>query len=413
MEVISAQNLSKRYTIGGVHHTSIRDAIGALFRGGGNGGSNEVLALDDVSFSVAEGERVGIIGANGSGKSTLLKILSRITKPSKGSAVIHGRVGSLLEVGTGFHAELSGRENIYLNGAILGMKRVEIDRKLDEMVAFSEIDRFLDTPVKYYSSGMYMRLAFSIAAHLEPDILIVDEVLAVGDAAFQRRCLSKMREVGESGRTVLFVSHDMAAVMRLCGRAIWLNKGELAFDGPSERSVGEYLHHQSQTGADRTWQDGEPSPGDDIVRLRRVRVCDQSGKSVSSVDVADAFFVEMSYEVVSEGHVLIPNIHFFNPQGDCIFVSHDWYSGWRDQKRSRGMYVSRMQVPPDLLNEGSIFVTAVVTTYRPFHVHFSADDVISFSVVETGGGGLARGDYAGPFPGTVRPVLSWETESAG
>src|SRR4051794_24171869 len=186
MKVISAQNLTKRYTIGAVHHRSLRDAVTGFFSRSNNGKTDEVLALDDVSFDVQDGERVGIIGANGSGKSTLLKILSRITKPSRGSAAIQGRVGSLLEVGTGFHAELSGRENIYLNGAILGMKRTEIDRKLDEIVAFSEIGRFLDTPVKYYSSGMYMRLAFSIAAHLEPDILIVDEVLAVGDAAFQR-----------------------------------------------------------------------------------------------------------------------------------------------------------------------------------------------------------------------------------
>src|SRR5690606_17015896 len=218
--------------------------------------SRETLtALDDVSFKIAEGESVGIIGRNGAGKSTLLKILSRITPPTRGTASIAGRVGSLLEVGTGFHNELTGRENIYLNGAILGMRRAEIDARFDEIVAFSELEKFLDTPVKHYSSGMYMRLAFSVAAHLDPEVLIVDEVLAVGDLAFQKKSLGKMKDLGESGRTVLFVSHDMNSISRLCTRAIWLKDGKIAVDGPAVETVAAYLHEQTLTGAERFWED--------------------------------------------------------------------------------------------------------------------------------------------------------------
>ncbi|HNU07609.1 MAG TPA: ABC transporter ATP-binding protein, partial [Pyrinomonadaceae bacterium] len=230
MRVIKAENLSKLYRLGGTRHNSLRDTLMEFVRFK-RGDRNELWALDDVSFEVEDGVTLGIIGRNGAGKSTLLKILSRITKPTRGFAEIRGRVGSLLEVGTGFHNELSGRENIYLSGAILGMTRAEIQSKFDEIVAFSEIEKFIDTPVKHYSSGMYMRLAFAVASHLEPDILIVDEVLAVGDTAFQKKCLSKMRDVGKTGRTVLFVSHDMQAINRLCERTIWFKDGRIEQDG--------------------------------------------------------------------------------------------------------------------------------------------------------------------------------------
>ncbi len=253
MQAIRVNSLSKRYVLGGAAHNSLRDVIAGMFSRSGRQPAEEVRALDDVSFTVNEGETLGIIGRNGAGKSTLLKILSRITKPTAGSVEIRGRVGSLLEVGTGFHNELSGRENIYLNGAILGMKRSEIEARFDEIVAFSEIERFLDTPVKHYSSGMYMRLAFSIAAHLEPEVLIVDEVLAVGDVAFQKKCLGKMRDVGQKGRTVIFVSHDMNAITRLCDRVIWIKDGKLRLDGAAKDDVGEYLHDQESVGAEKHW----------------------------------------------------------------------------------------------------------------------------------------------------------------
>ena len=414
MNAIKVENLSKLYHIGESGHDSLRDAIVGLFRRPAKSGdATELWALRDVSFDVRQGETLGIIGRNGAGKSTLLKILSRITKPTGGSAEIHGRVGSLLEVGTGFHNELTGRENIFLNGAILGMKRAEIGRRFDEIVAFSEIEKFLDTPVKHYSSGMYMRLAFSVAAHLEPEVLIVDEVLAVGDVGFQRKCLSKMREVGESGRTVLFVSHDMQSMTRLCDRVIWLRDGSVVRDGPTLEVVGDYLHAQSQVGAERSWNDTANVPGDEFTKLRRVRICDAAGFTISAVDIRRPVCVEMTYEVVKPGIVLVPNFHFYNAEGTCMFISHDWAGGWRDRPRDAGTYVSKMEIPGNFLAEGPVFVTVAATTYAPLEVHFVERDVVTFNVADTADGDSARGDYTGSIPGIVRPMLDWETTFVG
>jgi lipopolysaccharide transport system ATP-binding protein len=410
MQVVKVENLSKLYYLGGARHNSLRDALMSFVKGGRRDKKNELWALNGVSFDVKDGEALGIIGRNGAGKSTLLKILSRITKPTGGTAEIRGRVGSLLEVGTGFHQELSGRENIFLSGAILGMKRTEIERKFDEIVAFSEIEKFIDTPVKHYSSGMYMRLAFSVAAHLEPEILIVDEVLAVGDVAFQKKCLSKMREVGQTGRTVLFVSHDMQSIARLCSRAIWMKDGAVARDGAATDVISDYLHEQSQKGAEKTWEILEKSPGNETVRLRRVRVCDEAGKTVSSNDIRRSVAVELTYDVLKAGKVLVPNVHFYNEQGVCIFVSHDWSSRYRTAPRDRGTYISKMRVPGNFLAEGTIFVTAAISTYLPFEVHLQERDTVAFSVLDSLEGDSMRGDYAGVLPGVVRPDLEWETE---
>jgi len=410
MNVIKAENLSKLYFLGGAKHNSLRDAVMSFVKNPRRDKKNELWALRDVSFEVKDGETLGIIGRNGAGKSTLLKILSRITKPTSGMAEIRGRVGSLLEVGTGFHQELSGRENIFLNGAILGMKRTEIEAKFDEIVAFSEIEKFIDTPVKHYSSGMYMRLAFSVAAHLEPEILIVDEVLAVGDVSFQKKCLNKMREVGQTGRTVLFVSHDMQSIARLCSRAIWMKDGAIAKDGTATDVISDYLHEQSQKGAEKVWEIQEKSPGNEIVRLRRVRVCNEAGETVSSIDIRRPVVVEMTYDVLRNGKVLVPNIHFYNEQGVCIFVSHDWNSRFRTEPRLSGTYVSKIRVPGNFLAEGTIFVTAAISTYLPFEVHLQERDTIAFSVIDSLDGDSMRGDYAGLLPGIVRPNLDWETE---
>jgi lipopolysaccharide transport system ATP-binding protein len=409
MNVIKVENLSKLYFLGGAKHNSLRDTLAAFVKNPRREKKNELWALKDVSFDVKDGETLGIIGKNGAGKSTLLKILSRITKPTSGKAEIYGRVGSLLEVGTGFHNELSGRENIFLNGAILGMKRAEIEVKFDEIVAFSEIERFIDTPVKHYSSGMYMRLAFSVAAHLEPEILIVDEVLAVGDIAFQRKCLNKMRDVGQKGRTVLFVSHDMQAVSRLCSRAIWIKDGKIAKEGETSAVVGEYLHEQSRTGAERVWEAAQ-APGDEYTRLRRVRVCDPEGETASALDIRQPVGVEMTYDVLKEGKVLIPNFHFYNEQGVCLFISHDWGDKWRKTPREPGEYVSTCRIPPNFLAEGTVFVKVAVTTYEPLEVHFVESDAVSFNVIDSLEGDSARGDYAGQLPGVVRPILDWETK---
>ena len=410
MQVIKAENLSKLYYLGGTSHNSLRDALMSFIKNPKRNKREKLWALRDVNFEVKDGETLGIIGHNGAGKSTLLKILSRITKPTSGNVEIKGRIGSLLEVGTGFHNELSGRENIFLNGAILGMKRAEITKKFDEIVAFSEIEKFLDTPVKHYSSGMYMRLAFAVAAHLEPEILIVDEVLAVGDISFQRKCLTKMKTVGESGRTVLFVSHDMSAIARLCSRTIWLKNGGLEEDGATGEVVSAYLHEQSEKGAEKSWETAENAPGDEITKLRSVRVCSETGETASSMDIRRPIGIEMTYEVMKAGKILIPNFHFYNEQGVCVFIAHDWSEKWRHRPRPTGIYTSTAWIQGNFLAEGHIFVTVAVTTYEPINVHFVERDAVTFSVVDSLDGDSARGDYAGLLPGVVRPILDWKTE---
>ncbi|NIQ01573.1 MAG: ATP-binding cassette domain-containing protein, partial [Nitrospinaceae bacterium] len=275
-----------------------------------NAGADDIIwALDDVSFEVKRGEALAIIGRNGAGKSTLLKILSRITTPNRGRAEIRGKISSLLEVGTGFHPELSGRENVYLNGTILGMKKKEVDRKFDEIVDFSGVDKFIDTPVKRYSSGMKVRLAFSVAAHLDPDVLIIDEVLAVGDQEFQKKCLNKMEEVEKGGRTVLFVSHKMSSVMKLCDRAILIDSGRIVEDGPSKRVVSNYLCADQGTMAAREWPDPQKAPSGPLARLRAVRVKNMEGTISEQIDVRHPFTIEMEYEVLHPGETLTP---FFN-----------------------------------------------------------------------------------------------------
>src|SRR5215471_3627963 len=293
---VRVQGLGKRFRIGGTRrpYKTLRESLwGAAsspwraarrLAGRGPNGRSYFWALQDVSFEIPRGAVVGIIGRNGAGKSTLLKILSRITEPTEGFGEIHGRVGSLLEVGTGFHGELTGRENVFLNGAILGMKRVDIARKFDAIVAFSEVEKFIDTPVKHYSSGMYLRLAFAVAAHLDPEILIVDEVLAVGDAAFQKKCLNKMQDVGREGRTVLFVSHNMPAVTRLCERAILLDDGNVSHDGSASDVVSTYLKGEFGTTAIREWNSQE-WPTREVAGLSAVRVRDESGRITETIDI--------------------------------------------------------------------------------------------------------------------------------
>src|SRR5436190_9343737 len=298
--IIKAEHLSKRYRIGARSgFTSLRDAVAAGIRAplrrlrqSGERGT-EIWALKDVSFEIAPGEVVGIIGRNGAGKSTLLKILSRVTEPTTGRIELYGRIGSLLEVGIGFHPELTGRENVYLNGAILGMPRAEIRRKFDEIVQFAEIERFLDTPVKRYSSGMYVRLAFAVAAHLEPDILLVDEVLAVGDAAFQRKCLGKMEQVAGEGRTVLFVSHNMTTIQSLCTRAYLLEGGQIAETGPSRKVVRSYLQVMTSTVATEL-DEREDRRGDGSVRATSMRVESLDGDA-SSIHVGSRLKVTVGY----------------------------------------------------------------------------------------------------------------------
>ncbi len=368
-----------------------------------------VWALDGVSFEIEPGEVVGIIGRNGAGKSTLLKVLSRITEPTRGEVELRGRVGALLEVGTGFHPELTGRENIYLSGAVLGMKRVEIARKFEAIVAFAEIERFLDAQVKYYSSGMYARLAFSVAAHLDPEVLIVDEVLAVGDASFQRKCLNKMEDVGKRGRTVLFVSHNMPAVTRLCPRSILLDHGRVLMDGASHEVVAAYLRSGLGTTAARDWPDLRRAPGNHVARLRAVRVRSHDGAVSPALDIRMPVGIELEFVVLEAGHTLAANIHVFNEEGVYVFVSNEVDSEWYRKQRPTGAYRATAWIPGNLLSEGTFVVGAALSTLDPVTVHFYERDAVAFQVIDSFAGDSARGDYGGPFPGVVRPMLRWET----
>lgn len=372
--------------------------------------SEDILwALSDVSFEVKRGEVLGIIGINGAGKSTLLKILSRITPPTTGSIKIHGRVSSLLEVGTGFHPELTGRENVYLNGTILGMRKKEIERKFEEIVEFSGVEKFLDTPVKRYSSGMRVRLAFAVAAHLEPEILIVDEVLAVGDAAFQQKCLNKMQDVGEQGRTVLFVSHSMPAVTRMCSRVIMLNAGRLMQDGSPDQVVGDYLRGVQGSSAIREWE-GDKCPAGEVARLHRVRVHNEAGDSINAVDIRKPLGIDMEFEVLEGGHVLTPNFGIFNDQGIKVFGTVDQDPEWRKRPRPPGRYVSTVWVPGNLLAEGMFIVNLAMWALEPSRIRqFHVRDVVAFQVIDSMDGDSARGDWPGELRGVVRPKLEWQT----
>jgi lipopolysaccharide transport system ATP-binding protein len=414
---IKVENLSKKYFIGESNssYRTLRDSVSSFFtspfrRFTHSPDRQEIWALKDVSFEVKQSEVVGIIGRNGAGKSTLLKILSRITEPTEGYAEIRGRVGSLLEVGTGFHPELTGRENIYLNGAILGMKKAEIERKFDEIVAFAEVEKFIDTPVKHYSSGMYVRLAFAVAAHLDPEMLLVDEVLAVGDARFQRKCLDKMQDVGRQGRTVLFVSHNMPAITRLCPRSILLDGGKVLRDGPSNKVVSAYLGNGLGKTAEREWPDINKAPGNDIVRLRAVRVRTEDGLISDAIDIRRSVGIEIEFDVLKPGYVLVPNYHFFNEEGVYVFVASDHDPSWQRQPRIRGRYVSTAWIPGNFLSEGSMIIGVAVSTMDPVTVHFYERDAVAFQVIDSLDGNSARGDYAGPIPGVVRPLLRWTTQ---
>lgn len=375
-----------------------------------NNPSDVIWAVRDVSFEVREGEVVGVIGVNGAGKSTLLKILSKITVPTSGRVTIRGRISSLLEVGTGFHPELTGRENVYLNGTILGMRKKEIDRKYDEIVDFSGVEKFIETPVKRYSSGMKVRLAFAVAAYLEPEILIIDEVLAVGDVRFQKKCMDKMKEVGQHGRTVLFVSHNMPAVTRLCERTILLNGGRVQADGPSDRIVSAYMSAGKATGGERKWENLMESPGDDVIRLRSVRVKTEDGQVTETVDIRYPVGIEIEYEVLKPGHEFLVYYHVMNEDGIEAFETIETDPTWRQKTRPIGRYVSTAWIPGNLLSEGMYFIGPAIRTMKPEIRRLRVDDAVGFHVIDSLDGNSARVDYIGDLAGVVRPFLKWETQ---
>jgi lipopolysaccharide transport system ATP-binding protein len=412
---IRVEGLGKQYARGQrqVSHPTIRDALTSfacrMAMLGARGESPERFwALRNVGFEIKHGETVGIIGANGAGKSTVLKILSRITEPTCGVADLYGRASALLEVGTGFHLELTGRENIFLNGAILGMPRSEIRKKFDDIVGFAELEPFIDTPVKHYSSGMYLRLAFAVAAHLEPDILIVDEVLAVGDVRFQKRCLRKMESAAETGRTVLFVSHNMADVTSLCERVILLDGGTVVGDGPAADVVGTYLASRLGTTAVREWPDGATAPGAHAVRLRAIRVRGDDGVVTDTFHVGGAIRVEMEYDVRTDGHVIHTGFRVTNEHGVNVFTVRD-----RDpachRPRAAGRYRTTARIPGGLLNEGPLFVSPVCDSIEPFARQFFEQEAIAFYVVDGPRDASGHRTFRGRATGAIHPRLRWTT----
>lgn len=419
MSIIKVENLGKKYTIGhdlnaggAYRYQSLRESLAHSMRGiyqrlrhplspnTENTDLEEFWALKDLDFEIQPGDRVGIIGRNGAGKSTLLKVLCRITEPTTGRIEISGRVASLLEVGTGFHPELTGRENIFLNGAILGMSRADIKRRFDEIVAFAEIEKFLDTPVKRYSSGMYVRLAFAVAAHLEPEILIIDEVLAVGDARFQKKCLGKMKEVGEEGRTVLFVSHNMAMISNLCQRGLVLDQGTLQFYGHVSEAVTKYHRAANrQAAADKQAfkSDAAELLGAEIIGL----------SSVSDITIHDTLTVRMRYRLRSQiDGICVPNFHFFVSDGSYAFVD----SAKDLRSMPPGVYSAECRIPAYFLNEGAYDVGVALTSYfesGSFRVEFFDKTALTFNVVDPMDDRSNRYGYAGPIPGVVRPRFDW------
>ena len=421
---ISVDNLGKRYRIGHAAkrpenlREAVRSFIGSPFHYLGSrlrepNNDELIWALKEVSFEVKHGEVLGIIGRNGAGKSTLLKILSRITEPTTGRARVYGRLGSLLEVGTGFHQELTGRENIYLNGAILGMRRGEIDKTFDEIVDFSGVENFLDTPVKRYSSGMYVRLAFAVAAHLEPEILLVDEVLAVGDIEFQRKCLGKIKQVGQAGRTVLLVSHNMSSIASLCGRAFLFNSGQLQAEGAAAEVVKAYSVSDTGISSHREWSSPESAPGNAIARLKSIKVCMSDGEARETFDIREPILIEFEYWVLQEGACLNPVFHIYNEMNIVAFISRGTSDPqWYNRKRAAGYYRSRCWIPGNFMAEGTFTLYAGINTLQgrvSSTVHVWEENVAAFQVYDKLEGGSARGQENSPYLGVVRPILQWET----
>lgn len=412
---ITIENLGKRYQIthGGAGYRTLRETLTDVamapirkLRGETGTQTEEFWALQDVSLEIGQGEVVGVIGTNGAGKSTFLKILSRVTKPTKGRVVLDGRVGSLLEVGTGFHPELTGRENIFLNGAILGMSKREISSKFDEIVEFAEIAQFLDTPVKRYSSGMYVRLAFAVAAHLEPEILIVDEVLAVGDAAFQRKCLGKMGQVARQGRTILFVSHNMAAIGRLCQRVLWLERGRLRETGETNELVAKYLSAGAEEAGEVSYcSNGHKAPGSEYVELQALRLRTNRGQVSSTFDSRHPFALEVQYRVLRPASNLRVGVRLMTHDGTVLLSSTDM-DEHDELVREPGVYVSRCDIPGEFLNHGKYFVS-VGCDFPAVRVHFMVDQALGFQVAQTGGVGSHINDGR---LGILRTRLPWNVE---
>ena len=416
MSQIKVENLCKKYYIGQTfQQTSLRDTIIQKFRsliGKKNNKTkhSSLYALNDVSFSLQQGDLLGVIGKNGSGKSTLLKILSRITQPTSGKVTIKGRVASLLEVGTGFHHELTGRENIFLNGVILGMSHNEIKKRFDEIVAFSGVEQFIDTPVKRYSSGMLLRLAFSVAAHIEPEILIVDEVLAVGDFEFQKKCFAVMNKLGSSGKTIIFVSHNIGSIRKFCSKALLLSQGKLIAEGLVNDVVNTYLIDGKTHRCTIEWNKNK-NLQNNIITMKSIKAFNSQGKKSDFFNIHENVFVEVEYEIKKPGSKLAISLSFYDAQGTLLFVTMDSSNtAWQEKQREKGWYKSICTVPKDFLNNGEITVSFSIIE-EGIKTIIRAENVISFSITDDMVGSGARGNFTHVWPRTaIRPTLKWEID---
>jgi lipopolysaccharide transport system ATP-binding protein len=424
--ILKAEGISKQYRLGLVGTGTLKDdlnrwwhkirgkedpflKIGQLNDRSVKGESDYVWALKDINFEVQKGEVLGIIGKNGAGKSTLLKILSRVTSPTTGEIKTRGRIASLLEVGTGFHGELTGRENIYLNGAILGMTKKEINSKIDEIIEFSGCERYIDTPVKRYSSGMTVRLAFSVAAFLEPDILVIDEVLAVGDAEFQKKAIGKMQDISEGqGRTVLFVSHNMDSILRLCSRAILIKNGRIIEDGKVNEIIDKYLSTEFGISSTKTWEKNKKV--NRIANVLEVKVHNSNFEENENFKITEEIGVTMRYEILNSGNKVHSAFNFYNVSGVNIFDSHENNTTLYHKKKLNGTYETTAWIPSNLFSEGIIIVGVALVTHDPFVVHFHEKEVIAFNMVDDLSNSPTRGDYVGSMPGIIRPLLKWESK---
>lgn len=404
---IRASHLSKKYTIGSSKNNSLRHTLGDFFTKK-QSSTEEFWALKDVNFSINKGDVVGIIGKNGAGKSTLLKILSQITKPTEGKIEINGRIASLLEVGTGFHHELTGRENIFLNGTILGMTRKEVATKFDEIVEFSGVGKFIDTPVKHYSSGMYVRLAFAVAAHLEPEILVIDEVLAVGDAEFQKKCLGKMQDVAGQGRTVLFVSHNMGAVKTLCSKGIVLNHGQVVEIGDVQTCLDKYYNIEKSESCSKVYEIGN-RPQSEFAELVSYSLKNKNGEAVSSFNLYEKAYIEITInitEMSSSQDNFLPNLHFYDNDNNVFLItSVDTTNGIR----KNGQFKTSFEIPPLLFNIGFYRVSIALTSYPGTLVHFFVNPAFTFEVCEEDIS-FRTIPFNGEIPGVSRMQLSFQTE---
>ncbi|MBD2700671.1 ABC transporter ATP-binding protein [Spirosoma sp. BT702] len=422
--IIKVENISKQYRLGNIGLNTIRDdfqrwlyriqgkedpllKIGEVNNRKLKGSSEYVWALKDITFEVMPGDILGIIGENGAGKSTLLKILSKVTGPTTGRIDFNGRISSLLEVGTGFHPDLTGRENIFLNGAILGLNKREIRSRLDEIIDFSGCERYIDTPVKRYSSGMIVRLGFAVAAHLEPEILIVDEVLAVGDAEFQKKAVGKMQDVNvKEGRTVLVVSHNMTIMNELCNRGILLENGIIKCDTTINNAIFNHITSNNAV-TEKKWLNGN-APGNDKIKLRKAYIINKENKPINHAYINEEIGFCAEYELLSELSFFTHGINVFNSMDIHLFSSHDNVEIEKDKKFKPGYYKTTVWIPANLLQSDYIKISFACMKYNPFEQLFHEINVLRLNVLEPEVSLTRNESYKGKLPGLIRPCLKWE-----